>query len=115
MKPSCSFIKYSLVGSARCADRKPQRGVPTSFVFGRAALLRGPNFSAKAERQLGPTDFVSEQTKSPNSWREGADKTCALLSFSPDPRRGWFGPLVVELALHRFAGAPGGQPLSHSA
>jgi hypothetical protein len=107
--------KISLVGSARCADRTPQRGVPTSFVFGRAALLRGPNFSTKAERQLGPTDFVFGQTKSPNSWREGADKTCALLSFFPDTRRGWIWHLVVELALQPVAVASAGQSLSHSA
>jgi hypothetical protein len=37
------------------------------FSVGRAALLRRPNFSAKAERQLGPTDIVSGQTKSPDS------------------------------------------------
>jgi hypothetical protein len=59
---------FSLVGSARCADRTPQRGVPTFFVFsGRAVLLRRPNISAKAERQLGPIDIVSGQTKSPDS------------------------------------------------
>jgi len=80
-------------------------------------LLRRPNFSAKAERQLGPTNFVfvSGQTKSPNSWREGADKACALLSFSPDTCRGWIWHLVVELALQPVAVASAGQSLSHSA
>jgi hypothetical protein len=48
---------------------------------GRAALLRRPNFSAKAEQQLGPTVFDPGNKKAPTHKEKGRQNGCALLIF----------------------------------
>jgi len=55
-----------------------------------AALLRRPNFSTKAEQQLGPTGFDPGNKKAPTHKEKGRQNGCALLIFSPanDARAG---------------------------
>jgi len=54
-------------------------------------LLRRPNFSTKAERQLGPTVFDSGNKKAPTHGEKGQQNDCALLIF---PK-----PMTLELEL----------------
>jgi len=51
------------------------------FYSGRAALLRRPNFSIKAEQQLGPTVFDPGNKKAPTHDEKGRQNGCALLIF----------------------------------
>jgi hypothetical protein len=48
-------------------------------------LLRRPNFSAKAEQQLGPYQFYFRATKKPRLMTRRGDKTIALLLIFPKP------------------------------
>jgi hypothetical protein len=50
--------------------------------FGGAALLRRPNFSAQAERQLGPAKFDPGNKKAPAHKEKGRQNGCAASHFS---------------------------------
>jgi len=52
--------------------------------FGRAALPRRPNFSAEAERQLGPTNFVFDpgNKKAPTLDEKGPTHSARASHFS---------------------------------
>ena len=82
--------------------------------FGRAALLRRPNFSAKAEQQLGPTGFDLGNKKAPTHKEKGRQNGCALLIFPKPMMLELELAPVIETKVQSVAVGSSGQSLVHS-
>jgi len=84
------------------------------FLFDKAALRRRPNFSNKAERQLGPTVYDPGNKKAPTHKEKGPQNGCALLIFPklmvPELE---LAP-VIETKVQSVAVVSSGQSLDHS-
>jgi hypothetical protein len=82
---------------------------------GRAALLRRPNFSAKAEQQLGPTVFDPGNKKAPTQDEKGRQKRlCTLLIFPKLMVLELELAPVIETKVQSVAVVSSGQSLDHS-
>jgi hypothetical protein len=79
-------------------------------------LLRRPNFSNKAERQLGPTNFVFDpgNKKAPTQDEKGRQNGCALLIFPKLMMLELELAPVIETKVQSVAVVSSGQSLDHS-
>jgi hypothetical protein len=79
--------------------------------FGRAALLRRPNFSTKAAQQRGPT---GANKKAPTQDEKGRQNGCALLIFPKLMMLELELAPVIETKVQSVAVVSSGQSLDHS-
>ena len=77
-------------------------------------MLRRPNFSTKAERQLGPTGFDFGNKKTPTHNEKGRQNGCALLIFPKLMMLELELAPVIETKVQSVAVASAGQSLDHS-
>jgi hypothetical protein len=84
------------------------------MIFGKAALLRRPNFSATAERQLSPTVFDPGNKKAPTQDEKGRQNGCALLIFPKLMMLELELAPVIETKVQSVAVGSSGQSLVHS-
>jgi len=81
---------------------------------GRAALLRRPKYSTKAEQQLGLTGFDLGNKKTPTHKEKGRQNGCALLIFPKPMMLELELAPVIETKVQSVAVVSSGQSLDHS-